>query len=155
MTIDITSPRDCTRCKGVGTIFRAGFTHEGTTYPDKTETCSRCHGAKQMQAPDWDLILKQITTSRGLPKGQSKLLASFPSKLNHYRDREAARAYYVWRLARFHGGKDMTMPVTAEMVTGGDPFMEELSAMSDIVAKRFFGSDMAAAQRWGQAFGII
>jgi hypothetical protein len=152
---DITTPRDCERCKGVGTTFRAGFTYGDKTYPDKTETCSRCNGDKQWKAPNWDLILQQITTGRGMPQGTRKMLAAFPSKLKHYSDREAARAYYVWRLARFHGGKDMTMPVTADMVIGGDPFYKDLSAMADIVAKRYFGSNMRAAARWAQAFGII
>ncbi len=153
--IDLVSPRDCTRCKGVGTTFSKGFTYGDKTYPDKTETCSRCKGEKQYPAPKWDKILEQITTGRGLKDGKRKMLASFPSKLNHYSDREAARAYYVWRNARFHGGKDMTMPMTADMVIGGDPFQKELLKLSEIVAIKFFGTDMAAAHRWARAFGII
>lgn len=152
---DITSPRDCTRCKGVGTTFREGFSYEGRTYPDKTETCSRCNGDKQYQAPNWDALIEACTTARGAEKGKRKFRAAFPSKLKHWQDREAARAYYVWRIARFHGGKDMTMPITASTVIGGDPFQDELEALASIVAKRFFGSDMRAASRWAQAFGMI
>jgi len=147
--------RDCLRCKGTGTTFSKGFTYGDKVYPDKTETCTRCKGEKVYPAPNLDTILEQITTSRGAPPGKRKFRAAFPSTLKHWSDRAAARAYYVWRLARFHGGKDMTMPMTAETVIGGDPFHKELEAMSDAVAKAYFGTDMAAAQRWGRAFGMI
>lgn len=155
--LQATEPRDCETCKGVGTLFREGFTAlDGTVYPAETKTCYRCHGEKQWHPPDFAKILSQITTGRGVKDGKRKLLASFPSKkLNHYSDREAGRAYYVWRLARFHGGIDMTMPMTATMVNGGDPFHKELDKFSEVVAKANFGTDMAAATRWGQAFGII
>ena len=147
--------RDCLRCNGTGTTFHKGFSYGDKTYPDRTESCTRCKGSKVYSAPVFDTILNQITTSRGAPTGKRKFRAAFPSTLKHYSCRDAARAYYVWRLARFHGGKDMTMPMTAEMVIGGDPFHKELEAMADAVAKAYFGTDMAGAKRWGRAFGII
>ena len=147
--------RDCLRCKGTGTTFSKGFTYGDKTYPDRTETCTRCKGEKVYQEPNLSTIMEQITTERGAPKGSRKFRAAFPSNLKHWSDRDAARAYYVWRLARFHGGKDMTMPMTAETVIGGDPFHKELETMADAVAKIYFGTDMAAARRWGRAFGIV
>lgn len=46
----------------------------------------------------------------------------------------------------------MTMPMTAHMLINGDPHQKALETFSDIVAKKFFGTDMAAAQAWHRAF---
>lgn len=147
--------RPCGRCKGEGTTFSKGFTSlEGKVYPDKTEVCYSCNGAKEFSAPNGSAILDIITTSRGMKDGKRKIRAAWPSKLDHYKDRELGRAYFVWRLARFHGGKDVTMPCTADMVVRSDPFKPELNAMAEQVAKHCFGTDMAAAMRWGSAFGL-
>ena len=147
--------RDCLRCKGTGETFHKGFSYGEKVYPDKTEVCSRCNGAKTYNAPDLNAIVDAVTTGRGMSNGKRKFRVAFPSKLDHYKDRDAARAYFCWRLARFHGGIDMRMPMTAEMVIGGDPYVKELEQLADMLAKAYFGSDMRAAQRWGQAFGII
>ena len=147
--------RNCLRCEGLGTTFRAGFTYCDTSYPDETRVCNACKGEKQFDAPNFDVILQQITTSRGAAKNSRKLLTGFPPKLKHYSCKNAARAYYVWRLARFHGGKDTTMPMTATMVIAGDPFIDELNKYADDVAASYLGSNMKAAARWAQAFGIV
>jgi hypothetical protein len=65
---------------------------------------------------------------------------------------DAQRAYYVWRLAQFHGGVDMRMPMVAGMVVRGDPFLDDLDALADETAKKFLGSNMRAAARWHRAF---
>jgi hypothetical protein len=77
------------------------------------------------------------------------LRASFASYGN---DR---RAYYVWRMARFHGGVDTTIPFTASVRTHADPWVAELDAMADKVAEDQFGSNLQAAARWGRAFGVL
>lgn len=157
---DITSPRPCTRCKGEGTIFHKGYSYPATetsaacSAPDETRGCTACDGRKLFPAPNFELICQQITTGRGLKEGKRKFRASFDPKLKHWSDPEAARAYYVWRMARFHGGKDMHMPWTADIVTRGDPFHKELDRMADAMAKIAFGSNMVAAHVWGSAFGI-
>ena len=65
------------------------------------------------------------------------------------------RAYYVWRLARFHGGADVSMPVVATMECDGDPVLKQLDELSERVAKQAFGTHKAAAYRWGGAFGML
>lgn len=65
---------------------------------------------------------------------------------------QAARAYYVWRMARFNGGIDMTMPMSADLVVRGDPFRAKLDALADAVAKRAFGLDMSAARKAAQTW---
>jgi hypothetical protein len=61
------------------------------------------------------------------------------------------RAYYVWRLARFHGGVDVTLPVMAEMDSSSDPYKELLDIWSRAIAQRVYGSGTAGTERWHQA----
>ncbi len=136
-----TETRPCTSCKGEGT---RPHWQEGKP----PQECSACKGKCFFEAPDVDAILKEIMTRQG------KFRQSWPSNKNVWKNRSMARAYYVWRLARFHGGKDVTMPMTADLMTRGDSWKKELDAMSDVVAKKAFGTDMAAAYRWGAALGF-
>ncbi len=127
-------PRICPRCEGKGTTFSKGFTtQEGRVYPDKTSKCYNCDGALQFYPPNLDEILVNIKGRKGLRSARPK----------------EARSYYVWRLARFHGGADVTMPMMADLELGSDPFKKELDQISEQVAKVVFGTDMAAACRWG------
>lgn len=64
------------------------------------------------------------------------------------------RSYYVWRMARFHGGRDVTMPVIAFFGVHGDPFRSELDTLASLLAREVFGTDMAAAHRWGGLLGL-
>ena len=145
--------RACERCKGTGEVFYKGFTAvEGCVYPDETKPCYACKGAKVYSAPDMNAIVQMIRATKGKNKG--KLKSSWQGS-DHYRDHAVARAYYVWRLARFHGGKDMTMPCTADAVLRSDPFKKELDALADEVAKVSFGTDLAGTARWARAFGYI
>lgn len=115
--------RQCKACKGSG---------EGLSGP-----CLTCSGKGMVEAPDGLAILKQVLGRKGL---RSKR----PSD---------PRAYYVWRLARFHGGADVTMPALASMLIWGDPYRAELDELAEAVARAVFGTDLAAAHRWGQALG--
>lgn len=147
--------RVCLRCKGEGTVFRKGFTSlGGKVYPDQTDVCTGCEGRKTFAMFDKEAILVTITTTRGAVGGQRNLRKAWAGR-EHFRDHEVARQYYCWRLARFHGGVDMTMPMTAGLVMRADPFKPELDKLADEVAKTFLGTDLAGAARWGRAFGII
>src|SRR5579863_7791712 len=98
--------RNCRRCQGEGTIFYPGFTSlEGMVYPDQTKPCYACQGQKVFTAPNEEKIIETITTARGATPGKRRLRIAWPGS-KHYSDHEVARAYYVWRLARFHGGVD-------------------------------------------------
>lgn len=128
-------PRVCTACNGEGKKQDGWGTKE-------IRNCYNCEGRCQFYAPDLEVILKAI-------KGRKGLRSSRPSR------ELGARAYYVWRMARFHGGVDVTMPVMADMELGRDPFRPELDSIADAVAKKAFGTDMAAACRWGPLLGGI
>ena len=104
---------------------------------------------------DVKAILAMICTSKGKVK---KFRSSWPSKLNVWRsgkDVTTCRAYFVWRLARFHGGADVTMPMTAYDATSNDPFKDDLDLLASHVAARVFGTHKAGTVRWGRALGML
>jgi len=131
--------RDCKRCKGKG-ICEPCF--EG----DTRTKCHACGATGFFIAPDETEIRALITATRGKNKGKLK------TGMNSFKT--PARAYYVWRMARFHGGADTTMPIMAGVLNRSDPFEPELDALADVIAKESFGSNMAAALRWGRALGL-
>jgi hypothetical protein len=137
--------RPCKHCQGTG-LSTSSWAKPG-------EPCTWCEGLGQLPAIDAADILRRITTTRGT-KSLRRSFTSYPDRFASSRERVAHhRAYYVWRLARFHGGADVTMPVIASMTCGSDPFRPELDLMADVVAQRVFGTDRAAAYRWAGALG--
>ena len=119
--------RPCTKCKGTG--------KGSSMYPK----CVFCKGIGTFEEPNIEEILKAIKGRKGLRSARPK----------------DNRAYYVWRLARFHGGADVTMPITAMFDNEGDPYLKKLDELADAIAKRVFGTDMAAAHRWGRSLGYV
>lgn len=137
----------CKVCKGSKVRSYDAFTgSDGKVYPAHTMPCHACDGMGEFPPVDVEAIVAIIVATRGKNKGSIRAAMTSPRKSDGV---QASRAYYVWRIARFHGGKDVTMPWTADMITRGDPFKAELDALADAVAKRCFGTDMAAAMTWG------
>ena len=135
-----TETRPCTRCHGERINISPSFTSlEGRVYPETRRRCSCCDGRGYFEALDVQAIIAAI-------KGRNGLRSARPKD---------DRAYYVWRNARFHGGVDVTLPMMAGIMVHGDPFVPELNALVDAVAKQVYGTDLAAAHRWGTALGII
>lgn len=144
-----TSAHVCKRCQGKGEKTTDGFTAvDGTVYPSRTYPCRNCMGTGQFPELDEQKIRELIIATRGKNKG--KLKSAYPSPYNPTHANET-RAYYVWRMARFHGGVDVTMPMTASMLIDGDPLVKELDKIADTIAKESFGTDMAATRRWMRA----
>lgn len=145
----------CTVCKGEKVTKWSGFTTaEGKVYPATERECSSCRGKGEFPAFEQAPILERILATKGKNKGKirASMTAPFGDKGDGFLE---SRAYYVWRMARFHGGKDMTMPMSADLIVRGDPSKNELDILSDKVAKEQFGSDLHAAARWGRAFGLV
>lgn len=141
---------DCTACKGTKVYVQEAFTSlEGRHYAKMVHKCHCCNGVGSFEPVDVEKIMAAIVATRGKNKGT--LRASMTSPV-YTEGADAQRAYYVWRLARFHGGVDMSMPMMAGLVTRGDPFLDDLEKLADEVAKKFLGSDMRAAARWHRAF---
>lgn len=143
----------CIRCHGSRiSIHEAWTDSEGKVYPERRYECPSCNGRGVFYPINIEKLVKAILVSQGKTKGRLK--AAFPSA-GQYKGQDEARAYYVWRMARFHSGKDMTWPVMAQMDIGGDPYREELDAIADKVAQHCFGTNMVAAMTWGKALGVI
>jgi hypothetical protein len=127
------STRACTRCKGNGFKEFKGFTAlDGTVYPDAQHKCHSCGGSGFFAPINLAALLTEITGRKGLVSKRP----------------EGRRAYYVWRMARFSGGRDVTLPMSAGYEIAGDPFVKELDQIADHVAKTVYGTDRAAAYRW-------
>lgn len=133
----------CKRCNGAGHTLSKGFsfTREETgkrvSYPSKWQTCHDCDGKGWFHAPDPRQLLTAV-------KGRK------PGTLRSKRP-DSAREYYLWRLARFHGGKDVCLPMGAEMEVGGDPYKELIDELAKQLAKHLFGSGNVGMARWQQA----
>lgn len=127
----------CGNCKGAGHKLSKGFTVDDRDYPSKWQTCYDCKGTGYFDAPDLKAILTAI-------KGRK------PATLRSKRP-DNSREYFVWRMAKFHGGKDVTMPVTATMDLGKDPYKEILEEFAKVIANTWFGSSNYGVARWQQA----
>ena len=118
----------CTRCEGTG-----------NSRSNASRPCPYCDGRGRFHRPDVTFLIDQI-------KGRK------PGTLRSKRP-DQDRAYYVWRMARFHGGADVTMPITASFEVAGDPYTPLLDVVADKVAERVYGTDRAGATRWAAALG--
>lgn len=127
--------KECTCCNGTGQNAWNG------------KECYACHGRGRFPAPNYAQILEDICTARGQFRRSKP-----PLETNTIR---GARAYYVWRLARFHGGVDVTMPILAETIITGDPYADDLDRFAGKVAEIVFGTQLAAAMRWGSILGYV
>lgn len=145
--------RPCTVCKGTGINHHDAWTSlDGHSYPERNDACYACDGKGSFEAPDIEAIVCAITKPNKAT-GKRAFRKSKPPFENEFKNKSESRAYFVWRLARFHGGADVTMPVMAETAIHGDPFEPELNLLAEKVAKMAFGTDMAAAYRWCGALG--
>lgn len=142
--------RDCPRCKGTGKRIPSQWEldHQAE-YPLTIRglVCSACRGEGLYPRPDLPSVLDEVLA---VQKGKVNVRSARPKYANTI---FIDRCYYVWRLARFHGGRDVTLPVIASSGLGDDPFRKELDALAETTAKLFFGTDMAAALRWGPLLG--
>jgi len=125
----------CERCES-GTIPAKTYS-DG--YTMKARPCPYCDGSGTFSCPDLPAIARAI-------KGRKLLRSKRP---------EPSREYYVWRFARFHGGQDVCLPMAASFDIEGDPYRPLLDALSELVARRVYGSDMAGSIRWAHAMGHV
>jgi len=125
---------DCTKCKGKGTGW-------------KDQLCPFCHGKGTFPEVN-KVAIVGLVYNMGGRRAHGKFRAIFPSKLRRDNGVIGSRAYYVWRMARFHGGADVRMPILSGILIEGDPYVSELDSIADEIAKSVFGTDMAAAIIW-------
>ncbi len=130
--------RDCTRCNGTG----RGYDGD----------CYACKGKRKFPAPNAQKLIRNLLVTRGPRKGRMKKGAPYRPR-ERVKDLEKRRTYYLWRMARWHGGADVTMPIMAETENAGDPYTDYLDHLAGIIARTEFGTEMAAAYRWGALLG--
>lgn len=128
----------CGRCNGTKINVYEGFTAvDGTVYPRKEKPCLWCDGSGSFDKPDIAALIAAI-------KGRK------PGKLRSKRP-DDARAYFIWRMARFHTGDDVCLPMTAQLDVAGDPYRELLELVAEQVAQRLTGHTSAGRARWRSA----
>lgn len=125
---------DCTRCKGKGKGWR-------------DQPCPFCYGQGKFPEVNKTAIVGLVFNMGGR-RAHGQFRAVFPTKMRRENGVIGNRAYYVWRMARFHGGADIRMPILSGLLAEGDPYISVLDAMADEIAKSVFGTDMAAAEKW-------
>jgi hypothetical protein len=151
--IKIEAERPCKKCKGTGTHDHHWHYDEATGKGEfGPGPCDACGATGKIAKPDFNQIFECVTKGK---KGETKrsFRNSKPKFQNEFKNPAEGRAYYVWRMVRFHGGADVTMPVVASMCVSYDPYERELDAFASHIAKATFGTDMAAAYRWANALG--
>jgi len=150
-------PKDCTRCKGVGIYTSEGFRMaDGSWYPTLNRECHSCGGAGTFQGPSFEVILSQLLVKDG-SRVKASLSSSECLRLDGFKGRLApgswVRTYYVWRWYRFHAGTDVTLPMTAESLLGGDPYRALLESFAGQLAFWVTGHRSSGVARWAPLLG--
>ena len=105
----------CKTCNGSGEVEH--WRHDGTMKP-----CSDCNGRGHFYATK---LVEILTAIQGRKRVYSPLHKQEVNALRSKRP-DDARANYVWRMARFHAGIDMSIPMMAAMDVSGDPYVKML-----------------------------
>ncbi len=128
----------CRKCEGSKLpVYPEWTSTDGTHYPRREKPCLWCDGVGHFTKPDLVDLVKAI-------KGRKK--ATLRSKRP-----DDARAYFVWRMARFHTGADVTLPITAQMDAAADPYRDLLEFWAEKVAEKLTGHRSAGRARWQAA----
>ena len=130
----------------------------------RMKPCTECGGRKRTKAsprrpcfacdgrgtfPDLEEHVPDIMAAI---QGRKGLRSSPPKFSGEGRGVVDARSYFVWRLARFHGGADVTLPMLAGYRIAGDPERDRLMQLSLEVAGAFYGvRESAGGARWSTA----
>jgi len=128
----------CRKCNGSKLTIREEFTSmDGKVYPRTEKPCIWCDGVGHFTKPD---LVELVAAVKGRKPGT--LRSKRP---------DDARAYFIWRMARFHTGADVTLPMTAQMDIAPDPYRELLDFWAEKVAERLSGHKSAGRARWRSA----
>jgi hypothetical protein len=149
--------RDCLRCKGTGKEknYWYGRADMGELGKNEFEPCRyACDGSGQYESPDFEKLKLLIKGRKGIKSSRPYLHKDKRVKIASDRILQD-RAYYVWRMVRFHAGIDTTLPVMASCDIRHDPFKSELDQFVDLMAVKYEGTHLAGAYRWGRAMGMI
>ena len=145
--------RNCKRCQGEGRTHSKWAKDNGYEGPEGKK-CPHCKGKGTMRGFNPVEVLNNCLT-RPNRDGKRRMYKTFPhKKLLPYETLEGSRAYYVWRIARFHGGVDTKLPMVAEQLCQYDPFREELENLASFLAEQVYGTSRAGALQWARVVGL-
>ena len=125
-----TSTMNCTRCDGAGLVDH--WRGDGSKLQ-----CDCCDGRGTFEAPDLEQLCAAI-------KGRK------PRTVRSKRP-EDPRAWFLWRMVRFHTGQDTCLPMTASLAVDGDPFVSTLDAAARVIAQHLTGKESIGSARWRHA----
>ena len=129
---------DCKHCKGTGKTHHAAWTAlSGRHYPARTDDCYKCDGDGYFTNPDFDA--KELGAAIFSTRKKGALVSKRPKD---------DRAYYIWRMIRFHTGADVTLPMTASICVSGDPYVPRLDAIAELISERMTGRKSSGRARW-------
>ena len=141
MSPSASSSAPCTQCHGTGQRRRSD---------DTVQPCIHCDGRGHFDAPDFKAILKAI-------EGRKRIMSPCEGvgviKALRTKRPDDSRAYFVWRMTRFHSGADVCMPMTAAFEISGDPYFKELNEFAASYAAALTGKGSIGSQRWHHAYG--
>lgn len=123
----------CDKCNGTGTEPER-FIYD-RLFPARQ--CLTCDGAGKFSRPEFSDLWPLI---KGRKAGTVR--SKRPDN---------PRAYFLWRMIRFHTGADVTLPVTASWGISGDPYQPLLDALAEAAAARLTGHKSAGVARWRSA----
>ena len=124
-----TSTMNCTRCHGAGLVDH--------WRRDGSKVSHLLRWSRHFEAPDLEQLCAAI-------KGRK------PRTVRSKRP-DDPRAWLLWRLIRFHTGKDVTLPMTSTLANEGDPFVPTIDAAARVIAQHFTGKDSIGSARWRHA----
>lgn len=133
-----TASLPCRKCNGSKLTIHESFTAlDGRIYPRTEKPCIWCDGIGTFDKPDIQSLVTAI-------KGRK------PGKLRSKRP-DDTRAYFIWRMVRFHTGDDVCLPMAAQMDVAADPYRELLEQVAEHVAAHLTGHSSAGRARWRSA----
>ncbi len=117
--------RSCVNCGGSGKVGNI--------------KCMPCKGTGSFDRPDFGKIYQLI-------KGRTGVRQNPPSN---------DRAFYVWRMVKFHAGLDVKLPIEAIARVAADPWVDDLEQAAEYLARMWYGTASAGVSRWGPLLGLL
>lgn len=119
--------------------------------PEHTSRCRGCDGHRQWLVPDYAEIVRGCLASRGVKQGEWRKNTWREYHIPDWHVRVTdKRIRYVWRLGRWHGGVDTSLPYLEMTILEGDPWLPELDAVAEIAAHAHLGTSLEGLRVWNE-----
>ena len=116
-----------------------------------TLNCTNCHGAGETEHWRKDGTMRVCSCCDGRGTFEAPDLKQLCEAIRGRKPPEDARAFFLWRMVRFHSGADVTLPMVATMNVDGDPFKPTLEIAAQMIAEHLTGKPSIGSARWRHA----